>query len=84
MFKFIVDLVPVNATTILKYNKANYDGARKVFLRNLSMWLMIPYIKEAPKVKNLISEKISAINDVLATCSEVKTMILKQWQSTWS
>lgn len=50
----------------------------------VSMWLMIPYKKEAPKVKNLISEKVSAINDVLATCSEVKTMILKQWQSTWS
>ena len=43
---------------------------------------MIPYIKETPKVKNLISDKISAINDVLATCSEVKTMILKQWHST--
>lgn len=82
MFTFIVDLVPVNTTTILKYNKANCDDARKVFLRNLSIWLMIPYIKETPKVKNLISDRISAINDVLATCSEVKTMILKQWHST--
>lgn len=52
VFTFIADLAVVNATTILKYNRANYNDARRVFLQNLSRRLMIPYIKEMPKVKN--------------------------------
>ena len=78
MFTFIVDLAAVNATTILKYIRANYDDAKRAFLQNLSKWLMIPYIKEMPKVKNLISVTISTINHVLAPWSEVALPDIKK------
>ena len=40
MFKFIVDLVPVNTTTTLKYNKANCDDARKVKKRDVPITVL--------------------------------------------
>ena len=65
VFTFILDLPAVNARTILKYNKTNYDDTRRVFLRNWATSLIIPYIKK--RKKNLKSVTISTINDVLAS-----------------
>ena len=70
MFTFTLDLAAVNATTILKYNKTNYDRTRRVFLRYSAASLMIPYIKKKAKAKNLKSVTISTIN-VLLSCHEV-------------
>ena len=67
---FILDLAAVNARTIPKYNKANYDETR-VFLRISATSLMIPYIKKRAKVNKLKSVTISTINDALASCGEV-------------
>ena len=67
---FILDLAAVNARTILKYNKANYDETR-VFLRISATSLIIPYIKKRAKVNKVKPVAISTINDTFASCGEV-------------
>ena len=49
VFTFILDLAAVNARTILKYNKENYIDSRGDFLKNLAIYLTIPYIKNREK-----------------------------------
>ena len=64
VFTFILGAAAVNERTILKYNKANYDNTRRVFQRNLATSLIISYIKQKKKVKNLKSMPISTINPI--------------------
>ena len=49
--------------------KKIYIDSRQDFLKNLAACLMIPYLKNRTKVTNLKFVTVSAINDVLESCS---------------
>ena len=69
MFTFTLDLATVNAKVIVKYNKKDYSHSRKIFLRNLAVFLTMSFTTTIERFP-LKSVTHRVINDILESCNE--------------
>ena len=73
MFTFILNLVAVNATTIMKHNVNNFGNSRRTFLRNFTTSLALPHLKN--RTKFLLRE----INEI-PSCYENITIDIERYE----